>query len=39
MSNVSIKKAALDYATVRQQRHAIDTGNNNYLKPLTASLY
>lgn len=25
MSNVSTKKAALDYATVRQQRHAIDT--------------
>ncbi len=25
MSNLSTKKAALDYATVRQQRHAIDT--------------
>ena len=25
MANVSIKKSALDCATVRQQRHAIDT--------------
>lgn len=25
MANVSTKKAVLDYATVRQQRHAIDT--------------